>query len=52
MKYLVVCTNRDKSKEEKKFRTCREALCYATDYTKIKNSEVYKEKRLVQKFKY
>lgn len=52
LKYLVICINRDKSKEERKFNTCREALCFATNYSKIKFSEVYKGKQLIQKFKY
>ncbi|GCF92729.1 hypothetical protein NRIC_06200 [Enterococcus florum] len=52
MKYLVVCVNRDKTREEKKFTTCREALCFATNYSKIKSSKVYKENKIVQSFKY
>ncbi|MDU5335700.1 hypothetical protein [Enterococcus sp.] len=52
MKYLVICINRDKTKEEKNFKTCREALCFATNYNKIKSSKIYKDGCLIQKFIY
>lgn len=52
MKYLVICINRDKTKEEKNFKTRREALCFATNYNKIKFSKIYKDGCLIQKFIY
>lgn len=52
VKYVVVCITREKQKEEKTFKTCREAFCYATNYNRVKISEVFKGNQLIKKFKY
>lgn len=44
--------DKQKRKQEKQFQKYREALCYATNFRKIKRSEVFKEDTLVISFEY
>ena len=37
---------------EETFNTCREALCYATNYAKVKMSKVFRSGEILHEFNY
>lgn len=52
MIYSVIAVTATEEKKEKNFRTYREALCYATDFRKIRISQVLKNQVVVADFSY
>ncbi|RCA10762.1 hypothetical protein EA71_01515 [Enterococcus durans] len=52
MQYIVVIEKLDGERVQKEFSNYREALCCATDYRRVKQSKILKEKTIVNEFYY
>lgn len=52
MIYSVVAVTNNKEKKEKRFKTYREALSYATDYRVIHQSKIVKKEVVIADFSF